>query len=380
MALITVKSQTSKKNGAQSRLQKEFDRLTKALEREQRGFKTFQADMERLHQSFLTEIVPALKENSTQLEALAERLIELYGRKSLAKWHREEIDRWLAELFELIGSANPERLEVLAEQYDKVLYQFSSVSKEEAEQHFTEMEERLKQMMDEQFSHMDFDDEADEPDIDDLFGFSDEEKERKKSQKKGRFGDQAYGQDANQAQVSESLTDEVQHQDVDKWLAKLFRKAAQVLHPDREADPEKRAQKQDAMTELLAAREAGDILHILEVYSQHVQQGPAEVPEEMMQALCESLVQKIDQIHDKKLDFLEQNPAMQYVYDVLYDKQKKKQKQNINDALEQAAVLGQMATEDREYMRNLSRLKEMLEERYDARRMDPISVIFDGLL
>jgi len=335
--------------------------------------------MERLHHSLFTEVMPVMKENSTQLEALAERLIELYGRKSLAKWHRAEIDRWLAELFELIGSVNPERHEELAEQYDKVFYQFSNVSQEEAEQQLSEMEERLKQIMDEQFSHMDFDDDEDEEqDFDDLFGFSDEEKERKKSQKKGHLGgDQAYGQNANQTQDSESLTDEVQHQDVDKWLAKLFRKAAQVLHPDREADPEKRAQKQDAMTELLAAREAGDILHILEVYSQHVQQGPAEVPEEMMAALCDNLVEKIDQIHDKKLDFLEQNPAMQYVYDVLYDKQKKKQKQNINDALEQAAVLGQMAMEDREYMRNLPCLKELLESRYDARRMDPLSVIFD---
>lgn len=376
MALITVKSQKKKLNSAQSRLQKEFERLSKTLEREQRSFKTFQTDMENLRHSYVAEVLPVMKESCTPIEALAERLIELSGRKTLSKWHREEIDSWLDELFELIAAVKPERAGELAEKATEVFYQVSGYSKEDIERAekdeeelISDLEERLREMMEKQFGEGFPDEDWDEQD--DLFGFTSEQtREKTKQQAGGQNRAETSDEDKSPGADNESsLTDDARHQGVDKWLAKLFRKAAQALHPDRESDPAKRAIKQETMSELLAAREAGDIIHILTIYTEHVQQGPAEVPEEMMQALCDNLAEKIEAIEYQKEDFLHDNPAMMFVYQMLYDKQKKKQKENIALQQERARELAVMATEDRTYMRNLNCLKELLSERYDNKAM-----------
>lgn len=393
MALITVKSSKKKLNTAQSALQKKFERLTKSLEREQRSFTTFQADMERLRLSYVSDVLPVMKESCVPLEALAERLIELSGRKSLSKWHREEIDHWLSEIFELIAAVDRNKAAELAEKAMAVFYQLSGYSEDdiaraekEDEEQLRAFEERLREMMEKQFRE-DFPgeeiwDEDEDEGGEDFFGFTEDEKKRKtqskaKHQNTGSRSDQ---EQASQADKSASITDDARHQDVDKWLSKLFRKAAQALHPDREPDPAKRAAKQEAMSELLAAREAGDIIHILTVYTEHVQQGPAEVPEEMLEALCDNLADKIEAIEYQKEDFLHDDPVMMFIYDALYDKQKKQQQKNIELQQEQARNLAKVATEDREYMRNLKCLKEILAERYDNRAIVSMDDIFRRIL
>lgn len=58
--------------------------------------------------------------------------------------------------------------------------------------------------------------------------------------------------------------------DTKTFVSPLFRRLAQVLHPDKEPDPSKRAVKQELMRQALDARAQGDVDVLLDLYQQHV--------------------------------------------------------------------------------------------------------------
>jgi len=384
MSLISIKNTAKKRNSKHSSLQKEFESLNKALEREERSFKTFQSDMERLVQVYFAKVVPELKKTCAPMEVLTERLIVMAGRKSLAKWHREELDTWISELVMHIAQAKPEVAEKLRDNYAKSLMSLTGLPQDEMDELMAQMKGLAEEVARQEEEAMKSDEDSDEfmaeeyeDLVDDLlgdfFGFTDEELKAKKQQQSQ--GGKQYrdpfeegferffmGEEPESPTISDK-----EIKDIDKWLAKIFRKAAQVLHPDKESNPKKRAQKEQLMSELLEAREAGDIMTVLTIYTKHANQGPAEVPEEMMAGLCESLRMKLVDLQDKKFEFLGRDPLNGYIYELLYVEQKKKQEAQLKLVLEDLKSMAEQAEEDRDYLRNLSCLKDILAERYDFR-------------
>lgn len=383
MSLILIKNTAKKSDSKNNRLQKEFESLSKALEREERSFKTFQSDMERLVQVYFAKVVPELKKTCAPMEVLTERLIVMAGRKSLAKWHREELDTWISELVMHIAQAKPEVAEKLRDNYAKSLMSLSGLPQDEMDALMVQMKDLAEEMA-RQEDIMEADEGSDESMdekyedlvddiIGDFFGFTDEElkanKERNKGgkQQKGPFGEEFERLFMEEEPESPAISDK-EIKDVDKWLAKIFRKTAQVLHPDKESNPKKRAKKEQLMSDLLEAREAGDIMTVLTIYTKHANQGPAEVPEEMMAGLCQSLRMKLDGFQDKRFELLDRDPLNGFVYELLYVEQKKKQEKQLKLVLADLKRMAGQAEEDCDYLRNLSCLKNILAERYDFRQ------------
>lgn len=116
------------------------------------------------------------------------------------------------------------------------------------------------------------------------------------------------------------------------WLVQLFRKTAQALHPDREQDLEIQKEKAVLITRLIQARKNGDVMTIIELYSEHVSDMPSLKDEEMEQVirLIERQILKAKQ--DREI-LITRHPERAFAYDVVYARTKKQQQKNIQDAI-----------------------------------------------
>jgi len=80
---------------------------------------------------------------------------------------------------------------------------------------------------------------------------------------------------------------------------RLFRQLAKVLHPDREQDEAKKAEKHLLMSECLAARHRKDIDTLLELYCEHVGELPEGLNDQSHEELISALELQLKQLQRK---------------------------------------------------------------------------------
>ncbi|MEM7257053.1 MAG: hypothetical protein AAF404_06660, partial [Pseudomonadota bacterium] len=91
-------------------------------------------------------------------------------------------------------------------------------------------------------------------------------KDNKRYTRSAQADHKPRGSDKAQKKQAGEIGDDGQQRLVDT----LFRRAASKLHPDHESDVRKREQKQQLMKELLAARKAGNVGIIFDMYQRYV--------------------------------------------------------------------------------------------------------------
>lgn len=149
---------------------------------------------------------------------------------------------------------------------------------------------------------------------------------------------------------------------------KMFRATAARLHPDREADPEKRLEKQRLMSELLSARKKGDLLTVFRMYQQHTDNSESFSKADEKQLIA-ALKLHIEQLEQEQEEIIYQSPMHFATYHRFYDSSKKKQNAKIEKHLKEV----RQGISDSEKMtgtiKSLKTLKPWLEARYDQLRM-----------
>jgi hypothetical protein len=193
------------------------------------------------------------------------------------------------------------------------------------------------------------DDQSDEPQpyTDDLFGWDE---------------DQAFDEGVDPGESSDpELAGETVFSD--HWFKDLFRRAARALHPDREPDEQLRAQKQEIMAKLLAARDAEDLATILSIYMDHVGDGELAVSHASSRQLEQILRQQLLALEEDREDIISVSPLHYRVHNALYGKSAAKLsrtlaeiKQDIQREAHSTAALGVD-------LKNLTILKEVLRAR-----------------
>lgn len=100
-----------------------------------------------------------------------------------------------------------------------------------------------------------------------------------------------------------------------KLLSTLFRKTAQVIHPDREHDPLQKKHKAALMHRLIKARQNQDIMTILDIYSEHVPHAQIdEIDPDYLLATIQAKTKAIELEHDQ---YLLNSPLRLYAYDLV---------------------------------------------------------------
>jgi len=158
---------------------------------------------------------------------------------------------------------------------------------------------------------------------------------------------------------------------------KMFRATAARLHPDREADPEKRLEKQRLMSELLSARKKGDLLTVFRMYQQYTDNSESFSKADEKQ-LVAALKLHIEQLEEEQEEIIYQSPMHCAAYHRFYDSSKKKQNAKIEEHLKEVRQGISASEKMTSTIKSLKTLKPWLEARYDHLRMSMLDELSGG--
>jgi len=363
-------AQQSSKN----HLQQRFDKLQQKLQKQQKLNQKFEQEIHQLvsiYQTHLLKMDTELVEPLTQLTA---KLITFYSRKSLSKWHKAELGEWVTDNIVRICEIDLEVGMELRQQFRQVIADQANLTLEELEQEEKLQEEDLQQAF-EQFQAEEFDIDPDSPyDVNDpqvdMFGFDDFQDQTTDDDP---FS-QHYEAEENKNGNSDAKQDALMN---GSWARSLFRRAAQALHPDREPDPELRQTKERAMQQLLTARKQGDILTLLQLYSECTGSDDLILAKAEMTSACEMMEKQLEELRLEKNQFLYGDPLRMMVNDLFYSRSKKSRERNIRqwqrELAGEATYIANLLIE----LRNLKELKVTLENRLEEKILNSPEFMFD---
>ncbi|GLS25150.1 hypothetical protein [Marinibactrum halimedae] len=401
---ITVTEQKTKKKGQKA--QNKVNDLWKQLQFKQRLVEKKRADIDAAMAVYHEKIMPLERDVlNPSIAKLAEKLIVFFSRKSLSNWHRDEMYEWLQSMMHLIGQTDSELARELAMKFNDVVETLTGQTPEERAAAMEEAELRAQQEEQEAQASV-FEDDEDEDDFEatieaivqamrekmkkmgsateDMFGDEGIEealaefeaelrqdfknKAKEDSENKGNGFDGFYDDDS--AADFESPFDHKKSKPTSvvnqKWLRSLFRRTAAALHPDKEQDETRKAEKEAIMAKLLDARDREDVAEILSLYAEHVEDGELALSEADSQSVIDALEQQINDI-DHTLHFeLFDSPMQKFVYDQLHANSKSAKTRKLNawkkDIQKQETNTLEVLSE----LKNLSVLKEVLQVRRDS--------------
>ena len=358
---ITLGNTPERNTKKKDPLQKRFDKLVNQVDRETTRLDHLKTELDALAQRMRQGMRDADAKHLPALIALAERLAVFASRKTLSDWHRRDLIDWFTCIVRRIAAVD-------ADEADRLNAAFEQSFARLAGMELDEYREMVQDILHAREADETEDDDApyDEEVWSQLDGFDPEPEDE--------TADDDPFQDEPDAAPNPAtpLANEA-------WIKRLFRKAAQQLHPDREADPQTREHKEQRMAELLAARREGDVLTLLRIYGESLGEDNLKLADEQMQALCEALQTRLDAIEREKDEFVFTSPKHSMAYTVIYSPGKQRREQNLNrwlrDNLRKVKGEGALARQ----LTNLTALKNRLRSRREERN-DVMTALMSEIL
>lgn len=371
MDLVLDKQKTGA--GRKSRLQRRFEKLRDDLDRQRRRNARFRQVLDELVELYHRRSIENDRRVFDDLVALTGKLITFAGRKSLSDWHRRELDEWLRDLIERrLSAVDREVAERLRLDYRQAIARSMDLSVEELIAAFEAEAEAVEPPFGEHDSAESADDQAEDPWQEDLFGFEDVDPPGEGFDTDRDSNGPDWLDDEKEAGVSRTVMD-------GSWAKGLFRRAAQALHPDREADPERREVKQRRMSELLSARKHGDVMAMLAIYADSVCDADILVPEHEMSGICDALEHQLAELEREKQEYIYSHPVRHLVFELFYHGTKKTRQRRIQEWEQELASESAHLRDLLGYLRNLNCLKQVLEDRRNERAVALADVMFDEI-
>lgn len=368
MNIVLDRASSGKRS--KSNLQLRFDRLQQQLLKQQKLNRKFQDDLNELVTIYHTQISQMDSELAAPLARLASKLIDFYSRKSLSQWQREELGEWVVETIGRVGRVETETADELHKLFREVMAGQRGMTEAELDEEARLYTEAFETFQDtETAAGAAFD--ANDPQ-EDMFGFDDLFEQATADE--DIFDDhEACGHEA------EDTTAHRQRLMDGSWVRNLFRRAAQALHPDREQDPEQRRARERSMQQLLQARKQGDIMTLLQLYSEHADGGELVLAKQEMTSACELMEEQLEELRQEKAALIYQHPLQMLVHDLFYSSSRKIREKRVRAWKQDLKAEPEQTLKLIERLRNLTVLKAALEERREERLFNNLDMMFDGL-
>lgn len=403
MQLVLDEKRSAKKS--KSPLQKRFDKLRSALDRERRLSERFRRDLDGLVDIYQSRSRENDRRVFDDLVALSERLIVFASRKTLSNWHRSELLMWIRDLSERrIAPIDRKMAERLQREYNEAVSRAMGMSVEEmlAADEAAESAGDFDEHSDAEFdggSDGGFDEDgaeqgraetpgdAGESEEDwrqaDMFGFDDIDAESVEAEQAHWSAGEEDDEDEDEDEEEEEEEDgnELSRKVMDgSWAKTLFRRAAQALHPDREPDPQRRESKQARLRELLAARRQGDIMAVLSIYSETVSDADIVLAEQEMTQVCDALQSQLNILRMDREEYLHAHPLRHLAFMLFYDNTRKGRERKIRQWERELRHDADQLRRLVPTLRNLDALKGVLRERHDERHKSLLASMLDSAL
>lgn len=154
----------------------------------------------------------------------------------------------------------------------------------------------------------------------------------------------------------------------------LFRQLARRLHPDRELDPELKAQRGQQMQELTEARDQQDVFKLLELYEHHIGESPLSALGDQ-EAVLELLKAQTARLREEQQEILHRTPLRSHFYQQYHNSNLKRRQQTLKRDREE---LQQQASEEERITRSITTiatLRPYLEARQYGRHEEEVAAL-----
>lgn len=393
-----------------------FQKLWKRAERLQRDNRVLDRKLDALVGRVRSEIIPVQFELGETARDLVLHLLPFLRRKSLSRWERAEIREWIDEQLEVVvalGLMDDPLKQALARdmalQMDYAIDEHSELSPYEQVQAEWEREDRefddstqgrLQEMIDEEVERMvraRFGKPRSRAPVDDLFEAELDAAEQAREAEIERFRRDA-AREVRQRFESEfgwSIPDETGEYVDDgfldeespepdfppgtpadatrgsrdaNFLNRLFRRTANVLHPDKEQDEARRQRLQGLMGTLLEARRKGDVLTVFALHKEHVG-ADAEVSANDEKQLFAALQRQLENLAREKDAIINQSPAHAHAHGTFLAASAKETDRRIAAVIAQTRRYAAELREIIDEVKTLKSLKPLLDQRANRRGM-----------
>ncbi len=371
----------AKTRAKKTRAQKsKFQQLWEKAERLKRSNQKLDAELNSLLCRVESEVLPKELAMGAFIKTMVEKQLAFAEKRSLSQWQRAELDEWIHENLEEIDSMglidDALRNAIAskhAREHDIDIDDASDLSPaEQLDQYYQSITPRgthaAADTRNDPYSSGFEDTAFGDPLQDDLFGDDDNldsttETQQEQAQRK-LFEDMVEqftdGQlDDTTAKVRQTIDSSV--------FKRLFRQTANALHPDKEQNEKRRAEKHTLMSTLLEARKNNDLITVLQLHQKFVnaEHSLSNADQHDLEAV---LLNYLGQQEDRKADIINQSPLHAGVYKRFYARSQKsinkKIAQHLQSIDQRSAAYQHFSSE----VRTLKALKELLSARYDQHR------------
>ncbi len=362
---ITRQPPKARKSRKAETPEERFEREWVRVQSLQQEVRKLEEELDALSTRVVAVIAEPQRAVADALFEQTERLLTFIPKKSLAQWQRQILAEWLVENLQTLGQqVFIDHLDIrgLTERTLTILQSYASTSSgrnpgdpADCDEHHADTEEA---------------------------GAFGSEREERAAADARNFFERLYQEFAEERERSDAEARQGQRS-LDQLLKgssinKLFRRIAGVLHPDREQDAELQKLKHQQMSELVDARDQGDILKIFAFYAEHVGESPLMLIDTDLDKVTQLLREQAFRLQSEKQEVLYGDPLKADIYQEFYAKTDQGVERKIRKHVE---ILREQAQTERSVTRSLTSLKALkpfLENRYDSSVMEWAGSIVPG--
>lgn len=363
-------------------LQQSLINIWSKIEKQQKRNQTFLDKKDKIFAKFKTKVLPLEHQKTRQTHDFIEFLISFVGRKSFSDYQQEELLEWIANDLEylrthpFVGEVN---LDALQNKFNEALTEFSQ--SESADIDPDEIE-RVRHSLETIFcGKMQLTDDEivaliKDPSLIDIYieqmqqNVDEEQQSEDKTGQHKPFED-LFGEQTEDEDKQYHAPQDERQRDLDKLfkggqLNKIYKRLASLLHPDKEQDPVKKAQKHVIMQTLSAARKNKDAFTLIQLYQTHINDGAFLFDTDTLTSMLTLLRAKSHRLDDELHAEKSNSDVSTLVWRKFFERSNKQTEQNFKAHIsalkreyrEQKSIMQQNQT--------VAKMKKLLQERVDA--------------
>lgn len=143
-------------------------------------------------------------------------------------------------------------------------------------------------------------------------------------------------------------------------LNKIYKRIANVIHPDKETDLAKKAEKHQIMQLLSIAKKKGDVVTLISMYSQYVSDEAYEFDSETLLHINHLLEMRLRELNLTHQDIFNRQGVKSYVWKIFSASSKKKIKEKMSEYIEEIKIEANNVDKEIKKIDSIKRLKKFL--------------------
>ena len=154
----------------------------------------------------------------------------------------------------------------------------------------------------------------------------------------------------------------------DKQITKLYRQLAKQLHPDKEADEEKKLEKSVLMQQLSQAKKDKDVVALFMLAQQYLPDHEMVMNEDMLEGLKMTLTEKIEQLNMEYQELKHGNDIKSVIWQRFGGGNKASRQEGLREYRDQLQKEAQKMLTECQEVKTVKQLQQRLKQRIEASR------------